>query len=432
MRFPVSRSPLKAANGKRGTDNGERETEMDKKIFEDLKIAAFSWAMVGPLTLKFFADYGATVIRVETSLRPCVTRTSAPYKDNIPGINRSGYFNHFSANMMSLSLNMNTPQGLSVAKDLIQWADVVMENFTPGVMDKWGLGYEALQKIKPDIIMVRQNGFGIEGPYKNLAAFGMILAAIAGIPQYIGWPDRGPLPVGVGAYTDSISPRFASAALIAALDYRDRTGKGQLIDLAQFETALYFFLPGLLDAAANEREPVRHGNAVDDAAPHNVYRCKGKERWCTIAVTDDAQWGALCRAIGKPDLAIDPRFDTPQHRKENEIALDAAIEAWTIDRAPDDVMTVLQAAGVPAGMVENAADVFEDPQLRMRGLFWPMEHSEIGRFTHLGSSMVLSKTPAQASAPSPCIGEHNEYVITKILGKTDEEFVELLAAGILE
>ena len=405
---------------------------MNNAVFEDLKIAAFNWAMVGPLTLKFFADYGATVVRIETSLRPCVTRTSAPFKDNIAGLNRSGYFNHFSANMMSLSLNMKHPLGLSVAKDLVSWADVVMENFTPGVMDKWGLGYEALTKIKPGIIMLRQNGFGTEGPYKDLAAFGMILAAIAGIPNYIGWPDSGPLPVGVGAYTDCISPRFASAALIAALDYRDRTGKGQLIDLAQFETALYFFLPGLLDAAVNRREPVRNGNAVAQAAPHNVYRCKGEERWCTIAVTDDTQWDSLCKTIGRPDLATDPRFDSLQRRKENENALDAVIEAWTVDRAPEEVMATLQAARVAAGIVENAADLFEDPQLRARGLFWPMEHSEMGMFTHLGSSMVLSRTPAQASAPSPCLGEHNEYVLTKILGKTDEEFVELLAAGALE
>ncbi len=405
---------------------------MNKRVFEDLKVAAFNWAMVGPLTLKFFADYGATVVRVETSLRPCVTRTSAPFKDNVPGLNRSGYFNHFSANMMSLSLNMNSPLGASVARDLIAWADVVMENFTPGVMDKWGLGYEALTKIKPDIIMVRQNGFGTEGPYKNLAAFGMILSAIAGIPNYIGWPDRGPLPIGVGAYTDCISPRLASAALIAALEYRDRTGKGQMIDLAQFETALYFLMPGLLDAAVNGREPVRNGNAVGHAAPHNVYPCKGEERWCTIAVADDIQWASLCKALGRPDLAADPRFDTLQHRKENEAAMDALIEAWTAGRTPEEVMTILQAACVPAGAVENSADLFEDPQLRARGLFWPMEHSEMGVFTHLGSSLVLSKTPAQASTPSPGMGEHNEYVLTKILGKTDEEFVELLAAGALE
>jgi benzylsuccinate CoA-transferase BbsF subunit len=405
---------------------------MFMKVFEDLKIASFSWALVGPLTLKFFADYGAAVIRVETRLRPCVTRTSAPYKDNIPGLNRSGYYNHFSANMMSLSLNMKNPLGVGVAKDLIAWADVVMENFTPGVMDKWGLGYEELRKIKPDIIMVRQNGFGLEGPYKNLAAFGMILAAIAGIPNYIGWPDRGPLPVGIGAYTDSISPRFASAALIAALDYRDRTGKGQLIDLAQFETSLYYLLPGLLDAAINKREPVRNGNAVGYAAPHNVYPCKGEERWCTIAVTDDNQWEALCNTMGKPELAKDQRFDTLQHRKENEAALDAAVEAWTRERTPEEIMNVLQAKGVPAGIVENASDIYADPQLRGRGLFWPMEHCEMGKFTHLGSSMVLSKTPAQAATPSPCIGEHNEYIITKILGKTDAELKELLAAGALE
>ncbi len=405
---------------------------MHKRVFEDLKIAAFSWAMVGPLTLKFFADYGATVVRVETGTRPCVTRTSAPFKDNVAGINRSGYFNHFSASMMSLSLNMANPMGMAVAKELIGWADVVMENFTPGVMDKWGLGYEALKQINPDIIMVRQNGFGTEGPYKNLAAFGMILAAIAGIPNYIGWPDRGPLPVGVGAYTDCISPRFASAALIAALEYRDRTGKGQLIDLAQFETALYFLLPGLLDTAVNGREPVRNGNAVNWASPHNVYACKGEERWCAIAVTAESQWKALCQAMGNGDLAADPRFDTLEHRKDNEGALDALIEAWTIDRSPEEVMTSLQEAGVPAGIVGNSADIFADPQLRARGLFWPMEHSEIGMFNHLGSSMVLSGTPAQAAAPSPCMGEHNEYVLTKILGKTDEEFVELLAAGALE
>ena len=405
---------------------------MEKAVFKDLKVAAFNWAMVGPLTLKFFADYGATVVRVETSHRPCVTRTSAPFKDNTPGLNRSGYFNHFSANMMSLSLNMNHPLAMNVAKDLISWADVVMENFTPGVMDKWGLGYEALKTMKPDLIMVRQNGFGTEGPYKNLAAFGMILAAIAGIPNYIGWPDRGPLPVGVGAYTDCISPRFASAALIAALDYRERTGKGQLIDLAQFETALYFFLPGLLEAAVNGREPARNGNAVEFAAPHNVYRCKGEERWCTIAAANEVQWAALCKAMDRADLAADPRFDTLQHRKDNEQTLDSIIEAWTIHRTPEEVMAGLQAAGVAAGIVENAADVFQDPQLRERGLFWPMEHGEIGLFNHLGSSMVLSKTPAQASTPSPCMGEHNEYVLTKLLGKTDEEFVELLAAGALE
>jgi benzylsuccinate CoA-transferase BbsF subunit len=405
---------------------------MDNKVFSDLKIVAFSWAMVGPLTLKFFADYGATVIRVETSKRPCATRTSPPFKDGKPGFNRSGYFNHFSGNMMSLSLNMGHPLALDVVKELVAQADVVTENFMPGVMDKWGLGYEELKKIKPDIIMVRQNGFGLDGPYKNLAAFGMTLAAVVGIPNFIGWPDRGPLPIGVGAYTDCISPRFASAAVIAALDYRDKTGKGQLLDLSQFETALYFVLPGLLDAAVNGREPVRNGNACPFAVPHNVYPCKGKERWCTIAVFNDEQWVQLCKVIGEPEYIDDPRFNSLLHRKENEKEVDAFVERWTINLTPEEVMAQLQDAGVPAGVVKNAADIYSDPQLRHRNLFWPMDHSEMGTFTHLGASFELSKTRAQAYMPSPCLGEHNEYILTKILGKTDEEFLELLQEGVLE
>jgi benzylsuccinate CoA-transferase BbsF subunit len=405
---------------------------MQKGVFSDLTVIAFGWAVVGPLTMKIFADYGATVIRIETARRPCVLRTSAPFKDNEPGLNRAGYFNHFSANMLSMSLNMTHPRGVALAKELIGRADIVMENYTPRVMEGWGLGYEDLKSIKPDIIMVRQNGFGTEGPYRNLAAFGMILAAIAGIPNFIGWPDREPLPVGVGAYTDCISPRFASAALIAALDYRERTGKGQLIDLSQFETALYFILPGLLDAAVNDSEPVRTGNAVPYAAPHNVYPCKGEERWCTIAVSADEQWAELCKVMSKTEYIEDPRFDTLAHRKANEKAVDEIIKAWTRERTPEEVMTTLQAAGVPAGVVENAADIFSDPQLRYRRIFWPMEHSEMGMFHHLGASAELSKSPAQAQMPSPCLGEHNEYILTKVLGKTDEEFIELLTQGVLE
>lgn len=405
---------------------------MDKNAFSDITIVAFSWAMVGPLTIKFFADYGATVIRVETENRPCVTRTSAPFKEGKPGLNRSGYFNHFGANMMSLTLNMSKPEGRDIARELIAKADVVMDNFTPGVMERWDLGYEQLKQIKPDIIMLRQNGFGSKGKYRNLAAFGMILAAIAGIPNFIGWPDRGPLPVGVGAYTDCISPRFASAALIAALDYRKKTGKGQLLDLSQFETALHFVLPGIMDYATNGREPRLKGNTSSHAAPHNVYPCKGDERWCTITVFNDHQWAKLCEVMGKPEYIEDGRFDTLVHRKENEKELDSVIEKWTKQWTPEQVMSRLQAAGVPSGVVKNAADLYSDPQLRQRSLFWPMAHNEIGEFTHLGASFEMSKTPPQPYRPSPCLGEHNEYVLTKILGKSDEAFVELLAQGVLE
>jgi benzylsuccinate CoA-transferase BbsF subunit len=405
---------------------------MDNSVFSGIKIVGFSWAMVGVLTMKYFADYGATVIRIETGKRPDVSRTSPPFKDGRPGMNRAGYFNYFSANMLSMTLNMSNPLAFGVAKKLIGQSDIVMENFTPGIMEKWGLGYEALKEIKPDIIMLRQNGFGLFGPYAHLPAFGMVLAAVAGLPNFIGWPDRGPLPMGVGAYTDCISPRFASAAVIAALEYRNRTGKGQLLDLSQLETAIYFILPAILEYVTNGREPLLMGNTCPYAVPHGVYPCKGKDRWCTIAVFNDEQWFQLCKVIGKPDYIEDSRFKTLLKRKENEKEVDGFVSEWTIHLTPEEVMAQMQAAGVPSGVVENAADLFSDPQLRQRGLFWPLNHTEMGLFTHLGANFKLSKTPAQPEMPSPCLGEHTEHVCTKILGMSDDEFVKLLEAGVLE
>ena len=279
-------------------------------VFSGLKILAFCWAVVGPLTMKFFADHGATVIRVETSKRPCTMRSSAPYKDNKPGLNRGGYFNYFNSNIYSLSLNMAHPEGLKIAKKLVAATDVFMENYTPGVIEKWGLGYEELKKIKPDVIMLRQSGYGSEGPYKNLPAFGMVLTPIAGLPNFIGWPGKEPLPVGVSAYTDCISPRYAVSALIAALDYRKRTGKGQLIDISQFETAISFILPGVLDYITNGKEPERIGNSSPDACPHGVYRCQGDDRWCTISITGREEWNRFCTEISMGFLADDPKFKT--------------------------------------------------------------------------------------------------------------------------
>jgi benzylsuccinate CoA-transferase BbsF subunit len=411
---------------------GLDRTNMREGVFSGVKIVSFSWAVVGPLTMKYFADYGATVIRLETSKRTCLNRTSPPFKDGKPGVNRSGYFNYFSANMLSTVLNMSHPLALGIAKRLIAQADVVMENFTPGVIEKWGLGYEELRKVKPDIIMLRQSGFGSSGPYARLPAYGMILAAIAGIPNFIGWPDREPLPVGVGAYTDCISPRFAAAALIAALDYRNKTGRGQLLDLSQFETALYFILPAILEYVSSGKEPLRKGNTCPCAAPHGVYPCKGDDRWCTIAVFDDKQWAELCKVIAKPEYIEDPRFSTLLNRKKNEREIDVLLGEWTVKFTMEDVMDRMQAAGIPVGVVKDAKDIYSDPQLRGRSFFWPMNHRETGLFTHLGTSIKLSDTPAQAYSPSPCLGEHTEYVCTKILGMSDEEFVRLVQAGVLE
>lgn len=407
-------------------------TSEKQGIFKGLKIVSFCWAVVGPLTMKYFADFGATVIRMETAKRPCTLRISTPYKDGKAGLDRSGYFNHFSANILSMALNMEHSEAPRVINKLVSQADVVMENFTPGIMEKWGLDYEALKKIKPDIIMLRQSGFGSQGPNSRQPAFGMILAAMAGIPNFIGWPDREPLPIGVSAYTDCISPRFAAAALITALDYRNKTGKGQLLDISQFETALSFIMPALLDYSVNGREPSRIGNSCEYAVPHGIYPCKGEDRWCAIAVTSDEQWINLCRVLGNPDLGTDPDYSTLLKRKAREVEVNQFVSTWTINHTPEEVMSQLQLEGVPAGVVKNAEDIYNDPQLAQRNLFWKMKHAEMGEFTHLGQGFILSDTPAFAARPSPRLGEHTEYVCTQILGMSDVEFADLASTGVFE
>ncbi len=404
----------------------------NKNIFSGLTITSFSWAIVGPLTMKYFADYGATVIRVESTKRPCTLRISTPYKDKQPGLDRSGYFNHFNSNIFSMTLNMENPETMKIVEKLVKKSDVVMENFTPGVMEKWSLDYEALKKMNEKIILLRQSGFGTKGPNARQPAFGMILAAVAGIPNFIGRSANEALPFGISPYTDCISPRFAVAALIAALDYRDKTGKGQVLDISQFETALCFVAPGLLDYVVNNREPQKIGNSHPNAVPHGAYQCKGDDRWCTIAVFDDKQWEILCGIIGKPGYAADEKYRTFINRKKNEAEIDKIMSAWTVNFTPEEVMEQLQKAGIPAGVVKNAADICIDPQLQHRELFWKLDHPEVGEFNHLGQSIRMQQNPAQAFRPSPRIGEHTEYVCSQILGMTDEEFVEYTVNGVFE
>jgi benzylsuccinate CoA-transferase BbsF subunit len=238
--------------------------------------------------------------------------------------------------------------------------------------------------------------------------------------------------VGVSAYTDCISPRFATAALIAALDRRNKTGKGQMIDVSQFEAAISFILPGVLEYISSGKEPERTGNASPNAAPHGVYPCRGNDRWCTIAVSTEEEWKKLCREMGQPGLITDRRFSTFENRKHNEEELNKSISAWTANLNAEDVMTRLQKAGVAAGVVENAADVLHDPQLNQRNIFWKMQHAEMGEFTHLGQSFQLSKTPAKAYSPAPLLGEHTEKICTEMLGMSDEEFISLVQEGVFE
>jgi len=246
--------------------------------FSDLKIVDFGTTVTAPCATRVFADYGATVIKVESIAHVDGLRTNPPFKDGKSGLNRSGYFSNYNAGKYSLSLNLNKPKAVEIAKRLAKWADVVVEAFRPGIIKKWGFTYEDLKKVKPDIIMVSSNMLGQNGPHCQLRGYGAHGSAVAGWGLALGWPDRS-ATAPFGAYTDGISLRYLAIAILAALEYRRRTGKGQYIDNSQVECSIQFMSPWILDYCANQRLIQRQGNRDPDGAPHGAYRCQGEDRW---------------------------------------------------------------------------------------------------------------------------------------------------------
>lgn len=398
---------------------------------EGLKVLDFCWVAVGPMTTGYLAEYGATVVRIESKLRPEVLRSAPPFGSPGRSPNRSAYYANYNANKYGLGLNMANPKALDIVKRLVAWADLVTENFTPGTMEKWGLGYEELCRIKPDIIMFSTSMLGRGGPYSRQPGFGPVLSSLSGMTGLTGWPDRPPTNP-YGAYTDFIVPRFAVPTIIAALDYRRRTGRGQHLDISQLEASLHFMAPLILDYAIHGREGERAGNRHPAAAPHNAYPCHGEDRWCTIACLTDAHWEALCQAMGSPAWTREARFATMSARKANEDALDALLAQWTLTWDAPSLMRALQQAGVPAGKVNSNQGVIEDEQLAHRGHFVYMEREEVGRHPVQRSEFRLSRAPAQHRWPSPMMGQHTEEVCKDILGMPDEEIRALIDAGILE
>jgi benzylsuccinate CoA-transferase BbsF subunit len=398
------------------------------EAFQGIKIADFSWTGVGPGTARYFADHGATVVKVENSDHPDVIRVSAPYKDDIAGIDRSSYWANYNCNKLGITLDLNTPGGSAIAERMIHWADIFIESFTPGVIKKFGLDYESIKDLNPALIYASTSQMGQTGPYSRYSGFGMQAAAIAGFAGITGWPDLAP-DTPFLSYTDFVAHRYLIISIIVALLHRKKTGRGQYIDQSQAESGLQFLIPPLLDFQINGTSVTRNGNRDPHAAPHGAFRCAGDDRWCVIAVFNDTEWQILCAAMGKPDLAHDPKFCTLSRRKDNEDELEAIIEAWTIHLPAETVMNTLQGAGVAAGIVETAEDMHNDPQLKHRHHFWVYDHPVVGPHTVEAPALQLSKTPAKQYRRAPCMGEHNEYVCTKILGISDEEFVEMLAGG---
>lgn len=404
---------------------------MAEQIFEGIKIADFSWVAVGPRSTQYLAEHGATVVRIESMTHPEVLRMAGPFKESKPGINRSAFYCRYNTNKYGISLNLNHPKAKEIARKLVNWADIVSDAYPPGMMKKWGLAYEDLVKIKPDLIMFSACNQGQTGPHAKQPGYGVQLSSLAGFTNLTSWPDS--VPGGIyGAYTDFISPHFIVATLAAALDYRRRTGKGLYIDNSQLECGVQFLSPVILDYMVNGRVWEARGNRCPHAAPHGIFRCQGNDRWVALAVFTDEEWKCFCRVLGNPEWSEDPKFSNLLGRKHNEDELEKKIEEWTGRISAEEVMLKMQAAGVAAGIAAKSEDVYNNPQLKHRRHFCEMEHPEVGKIPFEGPPFILGKTPAELKKPAPCLGEDNAHVYTEILGISDEEFVQLMSEGVFE
>jgi len=385
----------------------------------------------GPAVGKHLGEHGATVVRVESRSRPDGFRVHyPPYKDNVPGLDRTGTFAMFNDSKAGVTLNLKHPRALDVANRLAAWADVLIENFVPGVMARNGLSYEAVRRLNPSIVYLSSCNMGQSGPKAGQRGFGSQLTSQSGFTFLAGDSDGEPMLL-FGPYIDFVAVGFGLIAVLAALDHRRRTGEGQHIDLSQYETGLQFIAPALLDYEVNKRVGARMGNRSAYAAPHGAYPCRGDDRWCVIAVRSEDEWRALCDAADRPDWAADAQFATFRTRKANEDALDAAIGEWTARREAREIMELLQRAGVRAGVVNRLSDLFSDPQLHHRRVWRDLEHPALGRFFYEAPPYILSETPA-ALYRSPLLGEHNVAVYRDILGLSDEEVPGLAAERVIE
>ncbi len=402
---------------------------MSKQALEGIKIAEFAWVVVGPSTSRYFADHGATVVKIESHKRLDTNRINGPFVNGVPTPDGSMFYGKHNPNKYCVSIDLQHPNGKNLAKKLIEWADIVTESFSPGTMEKWGMGYEDAKKINPDIIYFSSSMQGRGGPHTTYSGYGQNAVNFSGFSEVTGWSDRLPSPP-YGAYTDYVSCRFAAFALLSALAYRRKTGKGQYIDQSQFESSIQFMAPPIMDYQVNDNIMGRNGNRLPTAAPHGVFQCKGDDRWVAISVMNEEQWQKFCLATGNSGLATNKEYSSLAQRKKNEAALEKLVTAWTLTHTPEEVEKILQQAGVPANMVEKPSDIYNDPQLEHRHYFTALDHAVMGKPKYDAQGcFILSKTPRELTRASPLVGEHNEYVFKELLKMTDEEIAEHLIDG---
>ena len=401
----------------------------ERPILADLKVLDLSWIVAGPTVGRALADFGATVIRVESSARVDTARIVGPFHADEPGVENSGLYGNVNAGKLGIALDLRIPAARDVLRDLVRWADVMSESFTAGVLQKWDLHYDALRQIKPDLIMLSSTLLGQYGPERGVSGFGTQGAGMSGALDLTGWPDRPPAGP-YGPYTDYPAPRFALTALLAALEHRRLTGRGVHIDQAQAEATLHLLAPALIDYVNGGPALQRRGNDDPQMSPHGVYPslppADRDEAWIAITARDDADWHSLAQLIG----GLEPNLTLPQ-RRDRSAELDAAIAAWSAQRSAAEAEQALQAAGVPAHALASSEDAANDPQLAHRNHFLRLPHPLHGQTIVEAPRYQLSDTPGAPAAPAPQVGQHTTQILQEILGYSDARITDLAAAGAL-
>ncbi len=403
---------------------------------DGIRVCDFTWIIAGPTASRVLADFGAEVIRIEHAQAADGVRMGRPLVGDTPTLNNSGFFNYINRNKKSMLLNARHPMGLDVLKRFIATCDVVVENFSSGIMESWGLGYEELERIRPGIIYCSISGFGHTGRDKDFVTWGPTAQALSGLTSMSGLPGQPPAGWGY-SYLDHNAGYYGANAIMMALHHRNRTGEGQHIDIAQVETGMVLAGPTVLDASVNGRSWRREGlppgnHAYEPAvAPHNAYPCSGEDRWVAIAARNDAEWQALVLAMDEPEWAANTQFTSNAGRLANQHIIDAHIADWTRPQEDYSVMQLLQAAGVPAGVVQYPGDRRErDPQLASRDWWNTQHHGEIGECEFDGVCPHLSRTPGSVRSASPLIGQHTYDVASSIIGLSPSEYEENAALGV--
>jgi crotonobetainyl-CoA:carnitine CoA-transferase CaiB-like acyl-CoA transferase len=424
---------------------------MAKLPLEGIRVVDITVIYAGPFATMNLADWGAEVIRVESIkhfqvltrggiARPPQEIVSNPVRTgglatyckrdvSFRPWNRWTLFNAHARNKLSCTMDLTQPKGKELFKSLIKISDVFLESNAPHVTENLGLTYDVLKEVNPKLIMLSMPGFGSHGPYKYYRSLGVHQECFIGHTFLRGYPDSDPSTTSTLYHADEAAGATAALAVLMALHYRNRTGKGQFIDMAQAEATMPHLGEAIMDYTMNKRVQTSSGNRLPGAAPCGCYRCQGEDRWINITVTSDKEWQGLCRALGNPEWTKDEKFSDSLSRNKNQDELDEHIEEWTIKHNHYDLMHLLQREGVPAGPVIFEDDAYTDPHLKERDFFEELTHEECGTHLYPGLSWRMSKTPNKLRLPPVRLGEYNEYVYKQLLKISDEEYKELEREG---